>query len=409
MKGHVRKRNPGVWEINWETGKDEHGKRLRRSKTIYGNKPEANERLAQEIAKVERQRSDARKAGPKDLLVENWLYTWHRTVAVRTTKKGTQKRYLNIIRLHLAPHIGDISLVDLSPRHVDAMHQTLLDEGLDASTIELVHTVISGACNHAVRLEIIHRNPAQVVPPPKKQKIEIKAPHMQPVRDLLRLAEVESHYLFLFIYILVYTGMRRGEAMALRWANVNLLEGYVDVVESVVQDGEGGMRLETPKTERSKRRIFLALCAVRRLFSQLEAQRAERARSAPEKRAQDNDLVFPGKDGGWMKPNSMLRHVKQLGERVGIVDLTFHKFRHFHATISLEADGDLFGTSRELGHSSVATTGDMYGHITDTHLRAISAGFARAMETGAIDTGEDDKSEVFPPDFPPFGVPTGPE
>lgn len=325
---------------------------------------------------------------------------------MRDTKIGTQNRYRDIIKNQLAPHIGDIPLTDLSPRHIDELFQTVLDEGLDAGTVELVGTVISGACKHALRLEKIHRNPAAVVPAPKKQKKEIQIPEMDQVHHLLRQAKAEGHYLFVFIYLLVYTGMRRGEAMAVRWANVNLKERYIDVVEQAVQDGSGGVRLETLKTERSKRRLFLVPRTVRLLALHKEAQRAERAGSDPEELTEDKDLVFPDHDGSWMKPNNLLRHLKELAERSGIDSITFHKFRHFHASTSLEADADLFATSQALGHSNISTTPDMYGHITDSHRRTIADGFARAMEDADLDTDPKGADAYFPPDFPPDDDPT---
>ena len=136
-----------------------------------------------------------------------------------------------------------------------------------------------------------------MVPAPKKQNTEIEIPKMDQVHNLLHLAQAEGHYLFPFIYLLVYTGMRRGEAMALRWTNVNLKGRYIDVVESAVQDGSGGVRPETPKTERSKRRIFLVPRTARLLALHKEAQRVQRAGSDPEDRTEDKDLVFPDYDG----------------------------------------------------------------------------------------------------------------
>ena len=148
MKGSIRKRGNGVYEINWEVSRDENG-RHRESATVYGTKAEARAELDARIAEVQRQRSEARKAGPEKLLLRDWLHTWHRTVVVRDLKTTTQERYLSIIELHLIPTIGDIPLVELSPRHVDGLHQTLLEFDLRPRTIGLFHSVLSGACKHA--------------------------------------------------------------------------------------------------------------------------------------------------------------------------------------------------------------------------------------------------------------------
>ena len=400
MRGHIRDRGDGVYEINWEGSRDENG-RHRRSETVYGTEADAREVLDARIIEVERQRVEARKAGPKQLLTGDWLYQWHRTVVMRGDKTTTQERYLSIIERHLVPTIGDIPLVELAPRHVDGLHQTLLDLDLRPRTIGLFHSVLSGACKHALRLELIHRNPAAAVPPPKAERKPISIPSADAVLALLRLAEAEENNLFLFLHLLVYTGMRRGEAMALRWNNVHLREGYVEVEESVVKTHHEGLKLETPKTEFSRRKIYLVGTTLELLALHLKAQEAEGTEPADEDDFKRSDLVFPGKDGQWMKPSNMLRDLKDLARRAGIVTLTFHMLRHFHANTSLEASGNLFSTSRELGHSSISTTADMYGHPTERQQRAISQAFGQAMRDAASGPDADDGGEDFPPDFPP--------
>ena len=404
MKGSIRKRGNGVYEINWEVSRDENG-RHRESATVYGTKAEARAELDARIAEVQRQRSEARKAGPKKLLLRDWLHTWHRTVVVRDLKATTQERYLSIMERYLIPIIGEIPLVELSPRHVDGLHQTLLDLDLHPRTIGLFHSVLSGACKYALRLEVILRNPAAAVPPPKAEPKEINIPTVRAVLEVLQLAEDEAHYLSLFIHVLVYTGMRRGEAMALRWENVNLKEGYLEVEESVVKTHHEGLKLETPKTKFSRRRIYLVGETIELLALHLKAQEADRFRRVEGDIIERTDLVFPGKDGDWMKPSNMLRDLKELGLSAGIPGITFHMLRHFHANTSLEAKGNLFGTSRELGHSSIKTTADMYGHPTQGQQRAISEAFGDAMQEDDIDA--DGETGDLPPDFPPDGDPTG--
>ena len=409
MRGHIRKRQNGVYEINWESPRGPNGERHRGSATVYGTKAEAKAELTQQIAQAERQRSEAKKSGPKKLLVWDWLRTWHGGVVMRDLKTSTQERYLSIIELHLIPHVGDIPLAELSPLHVDDLHQTLLDLDLDPRTIELVHCVISGACKHAVRLQIIPFNPVAAVPPPKARKKELKIPSIKAVAELLCRAEEEKHYLFVFIHLLAYTGMRRGEAMALRWRNVNLRERYLDVEVSVVKTHHLGLILETPKTQHSKRRIYLVAPTVKLLARHKEEQQSTIHASDLPENVEHDDWVFPAEDGSWMKPSNMLRDFKLLGQRAGIPGLTFHMLRHFHATVSLKAEGDLFSTSRELGHSNIGTTADMYGHPMEEQQRAIAEGFGQAMEIEVIDTEANDVLEDLPPDVPPDGDPKSPD
>ena len=197
--------------------------------------------------------------------------------------------------------------------------------------------------------------------------------------------------------------------MALRWVNVNVREGYVDVEVSVVKTHHLGLILETPKTEHSKRRIYLVATTVKLLVRHKDEQQTGTHVDALPENVEHADWVFPAEDGGWMKPSNMLRGLKLLGQRAGVPGLTFHMLRHFHATVSLEAEGNLFSTSRELGHSNIGTTADMYGHPSERQQRAISQAFGRAMGNELIDTDADDGSEDLPPSVPPDRSPKEPD
>ena len=397
MKGHMRPRSDAVWELNVDIGKDAQRVRRRHSETYYGAEADAETRLREMVAEAEAKFAATAQAGPQTLTVGEWLLRWHQQVIVRDKKISTQERYLSIINLHLIPHIGRIPLKDLSPLKVDALHGKLLDEDLAPKTIELIHTVLSGACSHALRLEIINRNPAAAAPPPSAPRKELKIPVALAVLELLSLAEEEMHYLFLFIHLLAYTGMRRGEAMALRWRNVHRDEAYLFVAESTVKTHRKGLVLETPKTETSIRRIFLDEITVDLLARRREDQLRMRPEMDPEDQPTDNDLVFPTADGGWMKPSNMLRDLKKLACRVGIPNLTFHALRHFHASVILDADDDLYKTSRRLGHSSISTTADLYGHTMERGQRSIAQVFTQAMEN----VRKNHQAHSFPPDRPP--------
>ena len=406
QKGSIRHRGPGVEEITWEVSRDENG-RHRQSETVYGTRAEARAQLDQRIAEVQLQRVEAKKAGKEKRLTKDWLRKWHATKVVPTLKTTTQERYLSAIELQLIPDIGDIPLAELAPRHVEELHQTLLDLDYHPHTIQLIHTVLSGALKHANTLDILQRNVAAVVPAPKAPKKEIQPPEYEQVMELLRLAEEEDHYLFLFLHVLVYTGLRRGEAMALRWRYVDFLERCLRVRASVVKSHHQGLILESPKTANGKRDIYLLDRTLALLAGHREAQELDRCGAAQEAGTKTRDWVFLDDNGNWLRPSNMLRDLKKLGCRAGIANLTFHQIRHFHATFLLEHLDDEFGTSRQMGHSSVSTTANLYGHPTKRRQKTISEAFGRAMDGEVIDTEKYEGAEDLPPIFPPDSNPAG--
>lgn len=366
MTGTMRKRKKNVWEITVSLGKDAEGIRRRRSRTVHGSKSEAQKRLRAFVDEVERTR-------PRRGVVpfSDWLRTWHREDVVPRLRIKTQERYADIIEQNLIPHLGDIPLADLSPRHIEDAYRKLQVEGYDATTIQLINCVISGACKYAVRKEKLDRNVAALVTLPPVTKREVIPPEIETVQQLFSLAEAEDHPLFAFLFVLAYTGMRKGELWGLTWRHVDLDGGIIHVVEGTVRTRKHGHVTYRPKTDKGVRNIDLPDVAV-------DFLRDYRLRQG--ERVKPDDLVFPSAEGTMMPETTMMRQLKELGARAGASDITFHALRHFHASVCLEDDDNAFATSRRLGHSSITTTMDVYGHMMKGRQKSLAQSFAKAME-----------------------------
>ena len=118
---------------------------------------------------------------------------------------------------------------------------------MSPKSVSLVHTVLSGAMKHALRMELIYRNPVSLVSPPPLKRREIIPPNISVVRDALALAREEGHYLFPCIHLIAYTGLRRGEALGLTWDNVDLDQGRITIEGSLVRSRERGLIIEPPR------------------------------------------------------------------------------------------------------------------------------------------------------------------
>ena len=315
------------------------------------------------------------------ILVKDWLNQWLDDKVRPDRKLNTQERYEGIIRRQIVPYLGDVALAELTPGAIEAMQSGLLRSGLASSTVRNAHIILSSAYKEAVRLGLTDLNPVASVAPPVKRHRRLVPPSVVVVQDLLRLALEERHHLYPFLHLLVYTGMRRGEALALRWANVNLDGGYLTVVEAAVKTRTQGLIITEPKSPHSHRTI------------DIDDETADVLRQLRDRQIQDgqpaNDpaaLVFPGRRSRMMGTSHLQRELKRLGRIVGDETITFHSLRHFHATLALQQHQNVVVVSKRLGHSSVSMTLDIYGHTIPGWQRSAAEAFAQAMRDDTPET-----------------------
>ena len=246
MKGTVRQRNPGSWEIQVFLGRDVNGKRMRKTETVRGKKADAQRRLREILSELDRGITPTKTR----YQLSEWLDKWMEEKIVPKGKQKTIDRYGDDIRLHIKPALGHIELTKLSPVQVQEFETNLLKSGKAAKGVQSVHNVLSGAMKHALRLELVARNVVTLVSPPPAPKTEAYSPQVEQVRDLPILAEELEHPLRVCIHLIAYTGMRRGEAA---WHSKMEACGTAEKLQILVCQSlvvpKTGLLLDTPKTE----------------------------------------------------------------------------------------------------------------------------------------------------------------
>lgn len=297
------------------------------------------------------------------------FFLWRRDIVHVKGSVSTHERYASIVDLHLVPLLGHLPVETLRAWHVRELHGQLFAKGLSSRTVGLCQTVLSGACKYAVERELIEHNPVSKVPWPREIPPELEIPTVKQVQDLLAQAQGSGHPLFEFLHLLAFTGVRRGEAMALRWRDIDQENGCIRITRTAVKTGKQGIVFTTPKTKRAIRTVDLD-------GSTLQLFKLVRDAVAG---AQDNDLVFQSPRGGVLKPTHLDRQIKKLGEAAGIPGLTCHTLRHFHASVALQQGQNVTVVSRRLGHSSVSITLDIYGHLIPGWQQELADAFAEKM------------------------------
>jgi len=359
--GNIRKRPNGSWEARLSYV-DGNGTLKRAS--VYGK----TQREVRAKMKAVRDRVDNGAPATDDkMALAAWMARWRETtLAASDRKEATRWLYASLSRKHIeAGVIGPIPLAKLRPSDVEKLILSLRSAKLADSTIRQIYTVLRLGLDGAVRDGLLARNPATSVQRPGVARKE--AAHLDPQRVTQLLVAAETSRYHTALLLIATTGLRRGEALALRWSDTDLDAGVLRVRETV-QRIEGKLSTGEVKTDRSRRTIPLSPAIVALLRRHRVAQLEERMRAANQ--WAETGLVFTTELGSVVEPRNLLRVVEAAARRIGLDGVGAHTLRHSAATAWLEAGVHIKQVSDLLGHSSVAITGDVYGHGSAQSARA---------------------------------------
>ena len=219
------------------------------------------------------------------------------------------------------------------------------------------HRLLRRALHQAVRWELLARNPADLVDPPRVTPVEMKALDEDGLVPLLGV--VRDTKLHLPTPLAAVTGLCRGELLALRWSDVDLETGECRVVRSL-QETPDGVGFKAPKTARGRRVVLLPRLAVSALKAHRASQNGERLRLGTA--YEDQDLILARADGSPWPPSQFSSEFARLVKKRGI-RCRFHDLRHSHASQLLRQGVPVKVVSERLGHASASITLDVYSHV----------------------------------------------
>jgi len=343
----------------------------RRRKAVYAS----TERAV--LAKRDQLRADHAKgvnlaAPPRT--VAAWLHEWLTTVKSSDgTGPATRARYEQIVRVHLVPQIGSVKLTALSPRHVQGLVADLQKTAAPASVIK-VHGVLRNALADAERMDLICRNVAKAVRPPKLPRNERRA--LTPAEAGSLLDQLKDDRLEAVFIVAMTTGLRRGEVLGLRWQDTDL-DGRALFVRQAVQRVGGELKMVPPKTHRSSRPIPLPRMAVTALSAQRVRQANDRLLVGPA--WTDHGLVFASEVGTPLEPRNVNRRFYSARTAAGLDWVRLHDLRHAFATFLLDQGEELRTVMDLLGHSTIRLTADTYGHVLPSRARTAADAIDRIL------------------------------
>lgn len=282
-----------------------------------------------------------------------------------TVRPGSQRRYEDIVRLHLTPLIGRIGLAKLTPLDVQRLYQDRLSLSkgkLSPTTVNAVHVVLHKALKQAMRWGLLTRNVTEAVDPPRESTPDYTAWTQPQVAAFLAVSDQHEHAVLWRLALL--TGMRRGEILGLRWDDVDTTRGALAVKQTRVRGRNGEYEFGQPKTQKSKRSIAISPSLAGALQKLHIRQHAERLALGLGRAYNEWGLVFTDAVGKPLHPNTLAYQFGKLQKAAGVPVIRFHDLRHTSATLML-ANGEHPKIVQErLGHANVSMTLDRYSHVT---------------------------------------------
>ena len=288
--------------------------------------------------------------------LDTWVGGWRG--AMVALKPKTRDSYDSLLSSRILPSLGHLALAAIKPSVVKTWMAEMESAGLSGSRISQAVNLLSRIMRDAVHDELITRNPCDGIRRPAPRRADVVP--LTPDELFALIGAVDERYSTL-VATLAYTGMRFGEACALRWKHVNLLRREITIAESLSITSYG-VDFGPTKTH-SRRRIIIVRALARLLGDHLTA----RVSAGPE------DLLFTSSSGGPVRGSNFRRRVwKPAVMAIGHENLRIHDLRHTCASLLIDAGASLVDVAAHLGHENPTTTLKYYGHLTPGSGEAIA-------------------------------------
>ena len=366
-EGSIYRRADGRWAAALVTGTCANGKPRRR--TVYGH---SRREVADKLARLQVDRLDGNLTEPSKLRLGEYLTRWLDSVSRPRTRPTTHAEYKRLV-CHVQKHASRIVLSKLSPMHIEALQSELERTRVGARTRQAIHRVLRNALGDAVRLGLVRVNVAASIDTPRVPRKEIRVLDGEQTRHLLDVA-VNDSKIGALVTLLSTTGLRIGEALALRWLDVDLRTGTIKVNRTLVEI-DGKFSFQEPKSKASRRKVGIpqeTVDALRALRSKI------RGVPHPER------LVFTDRRCGPLRRSNLIRRdwhpLLKLAE---LPKTGFHILRHSHATQLLAAGANPRAVADRLGHSQASLVLDVYGHVLPGADRELTDRTATLLRPGS--------------------------
>ncbi|WP_191561659.1 site-specific integrase [Metabacillus idriensis] len=330
-----------------------------KSKGGFKTKPEAKLAAAKEELKL----AEGFEQAPAAL--KTFLQDWLTEYKKGEVRKNTYILHERNIAKHILPYFKNIRLSDVKPIMYQKFLNHLTAQGYSKRTVEIIHTTMNNALKKAVILGKLEKNPCVgVTIKGKKKEASLRFIESQDISRFLQEAYKYDYIYWIFFKVLIETGMRKGEAAALKWSDVDLKEGLISINKTLNFKAENHFELfGDPKTLSSRRTITISNSLVNDFYYHMKYQNQNRI-ALNEVYHHDLNLVLCRNDGDIMPNSTLFNAFERILKRADLPKIPIHSLRHTHTVLLLESGADMKYIQERLGHGSIQITSDVYAHIS---------------------------------------------
>ncbi len=352
------------WEGRITIGRDSGtGKQIQKSYTAKTQK-EVREKLRAATVEID----TGTYRDQSKITLSEWLDIWE-TDYLGDIKPHTKVSYHTHVNNHIKPALGAVKLQALTAPQIQRFYNSLEkgENPLSAKTIKNVHGVLHRALQQAVDIGYIKYNPSDACKLPRAVKKEIKPMDEIQIREFLN--AIKGHRFETLYAVTLFTGMRQGEALGLKWDCIDFNKGIILIDKQLQRRKTKGGEYYFAPLKNDKSRTITPAPFVMAMLRQHSAQQAQQHLDVADI-WENSDLVFTDDKGHHLAIHTVYKEFKKIVSNLGYPELRFHDLRHSYAVASIRAGDDIKTVQGNLGHATAAFTLDVYGHVTEQMKRA---------------------------------------